>query len=285
VTGRFTTDEVQRYYDRHTDTFVAYGQGGAVGAIHRAVWGPGTQSRPDAFRYVEDRVADCIRRLAPEPGSPAPLHVVDLGCGVGSSLCYLAERLPLRGTGVTLSPVQARRATRHIRDAGLSDRVRCLEADYCELPDTVETADLAYAIESFVHGPDPKRFFAQCAQLIRPGGQLLLCDDFRRPVNDWRAEPVIDRFCRGWHVNTLLGRDELVVVAANAGFDHEGTTDLTRYLEIGRPRDRVIDLLVALMGWVPACARRFDHLVGGSALQRCLRRGWIGYDLALFRRR
>jgi SAM-dependent methyltransferase len=285
VTGRFATDEVQGYYDRHTDTFMAYGQGGAYGAIHRAVWGPGTRSRSDAFRYVESQIVDCLHRLDPGPDDTNRPHVVDLGCGVGSSLCYLAERLPILGTGVTLSPVQARRGTQIIRDAGLSDRVRCVEGDYLQLPDTIETADLAYAIESFVHGPDPQRFFAQCAQLIRPGGFLLLCDDFRRPVSDRRAEPVIDQFCRGWHVNALLAPDELTVMAENAGFDHEGTTDLTRYLELGRPRDRAIDLLVALVGWIPACARRFDHLVGGNALQTCLKKGWIGYDLASFRRR
>ena len=106
MTGRFATDEVQRYYDRHTDTFVSYGQGGAFGAIHRAVWGPGTRSRSDAFRYVENQIVDCVRRLGPGPDDTSPPHVVDLGCGVGSSLCYLAERLPLRGTGVTLSPDQ-----------------------------------------------------------------------------------------------------------------------------------------------------------------------------------
>jgi tocopherol O-methyltransferase len=285
VTGRFATDEVQQYYDRHTVTFVAYGQGGTLGAIHRAVWGPGTRSRSDAFRYVEDQIAGYLRRLGPGPDDGNPPHVVDLGCGVGSSLCYLAEQLPLRGTGVTLSPVQAHRGAQFIRAAGLSDRVRCVEGDYLHLPDTVETAELAYAIESFVHGPNPQRFFAQCAQLIRPGGHLLLCDDFRRPVSDRRADAVIERFRRGWHVNALVTPDELVAMAEGAGFDHEGTTDLTEYLELGRPRDRAIDLLVALVGWIPACARRFDHLVGGSALQTCLRNGWIGYDLASFRRR
>ena len=118
----------------------------------RTVWGPGTRSRSDAFRYVENQIVDCVRRLGPGPDDTSPPHVVDLGCGVGSSLCYLAERLPLRGTGVTLSPDQARRGEQIIRDAGLSDRVRCVEGDYLQLPDAEDTADLAYAIESFVHG-------------------------------------------------------------------------------------------------------------------------------------
>ena len=46
----------------------------------------------------------------------------------------------------------------------------------------------------------------------------------------------------------------------------------------------MIDLLLALFGWLPLDAARIDYLRGGSALQKCLVNGWIGYDLALFRR-
>ena len=112
-----------------------------------------------AFRYVEDQIAQLMQGLPP---SLERSHVVDLGCGVGASLCYLAARC-LSGTGITLSPVQARLAERRIRESGLSDRIRCVEGDYCDLPIDIGPADLAYAIESFVHVQDPARFFAQCA--------------------------------------------------------------------------------------------------------------------------
>src|SRR4051812_18079965 len=101
---RFTTAQVRRYYDRQTAGFLKFGQGGSSGAIHRAVWGPGITDRSRAFRYVEDQIAGLIGRLSPseqgperrpEHGSEQPLHVVDLGCGVAASLCYLAQQLPI----------------------------------------------------------------------------------------------------------------------------------------------------------------------------------------------
>ena len=238
----FTTSDIRRYYDRNTSAFVALGQGGSVGAIHRAVWGPGVRGSEAAFRYVEDQIAERIRRLPLDVDNP---HVVDLGCGVAASLCYLAERLPsIRGTGITLSPVQVRLAEERIRKAGLSDRVTCLEGDYGDLPASVGPADLAYAIESFVHGPDPAGFFAQCRQLIRPGGLLVICDDFKRPTHEAAARRAIERFKRGWHINTLVDRVELQARAQEAGFAHESTTDLSPYLELNRPRDRMIDLMI-----------------------------------------
>ena len=278
---RFDAAQIRRYYDRQTSAFVAFGQGGGIGAIHRAVWGPGTSNRPQAFRYVGNQIAEHIGRLPPTSEAP---HVVDLGCGVGGSLCYLAGRLPIRATGITLSLVQARLAEQRVRAAGVSDRVRCIEGDYCALPSGIGPADLAYAIESFVHGPDPARFFAQCSRLVRPGGVLLICDDFRRSTTGPAATPTIERFCRGWHVNALLQPGELRSLASAAGFEHESTLDLSPYLEINRTRDRVIKAVLALLGWLPLERTPLGHLLGGSALQTCLERGWIGYELALFRR-
>lgn len=281
MSARFEPAQVRSYYDRHTEAFVTYGQGGDEGAIHRAVWGPGVITRDQAFHFIDDRVVACVEEL-PEGGQGA--HVVDLGCGVGASLCYVAKRVPIRGTGVTISPVQASEATRRIREARLDDRVRCLEADFSELPPTVPPADLAFAIESFVHGPHPAAFFAACHRLLRPGGRLLICDDFRRPSEDPKAPAAIERFCRGWHINTLVLPSELERLAADAGFQREHVEELGTHLELGRPRDRLIELAVAGLGWIPAFASRYDHLVGGAALQTCLTRGWVGYDLVTFRR-
>jgi hypothetical protein len=45
-----------------------------------------------------------------------------------------------------------------------------------------------------------------------------------------------------------------------------------------------VNVFLALFGWLPLERTRFGHLVGGSALQECLTRGWIGYDFTVFRR-
>jgi SAM-dependent methyltransferase len=278
--SRFSLAEVARYYDRHTAAFVAFGQGGRTGAIHRAVWAPGVRDRRHAFHYVDDRIAELVRGLPPTGDVP---HVVDLGCGVGGSLCYLAERLSVRGTGITLSPVQAELAARRVRESGLSDRIACIQGDYCDLP-PIAPADLAMAIESFVHATAPARFFVRCRDLIRPGGVLVICDDFRLSTSDPGAATVVERFCRGWHINALLDIGELQSLARASGFVHQSTVDLSPYLEIHRPRDRAMNALLALLGWLPVDRTPLGPLLGGSALQMCLDRGWIGYNFVVFRR-
>jgi cyclopropane fatty-acyl-phospholipid synthase-like methyltransferase len=240
------------------------------------------RTRQQAFHHVENRIATLIEQ---QP-SPQPFaRVVDLGCGVGASLCYLAERLPIRGTGVTLSPVQAQMATARISAAQLSATVTCIEGDYTALPVAAGNTDLAYAIESFVHGPSPARFFEQCGRLLRPGGTLVICDDFSRGPREPHAARAIDRFRHGWHINTLITGSELRALAHAAGFEREDTVDLTPFLELGRARDRAIAVIAALLERLPIDRTRVDYLLGGSALQTCLARGWIGYDFVVFRRK
>ena len=262
MTARFDSADIKRYYDRHSAAFVRYGQGG--GSIHRAVWGPGTRTPYEAFHYVDKRIAELI---ANQLSSISGVHVVDLGCGVAETLCYLARRLPIRGTGITLSPTQVALAERVIAEAGLTQQVTCVEGDYCELPPNIAPADAAYAIESFVHGPSPERFFRQCHRLIKPAGLLMICDDVRRDGTS----------------STLMERGALASVANANGFDHESTIDLTPFLDLDRPRDRVIAAWAAVLKRLPFGRDRFDYVIGGDALQRCLANGWIGYELNVFR--
>jgi hypothetical protein len=95
----------------------------------------------------------------------------------------------------------------------------------------------------------------------------------------------VEEFTRGWHINTLLTRDEMIATAGTAGFDHESSADLTPMLDLGRPRDRAIAVSVALLKWLPYAGERYDYVIGGDALQTCLTKGWIRYELNVFRSR
>ena len=109
-------DEVRRYYDENTARFERYGQGGA--SIHRAVWGPGVETREGAFRHVDGLV---LGELCAFEGTPT---VLDLGCGLGATLMHLASTTQIRGEGITISSMQAARASELAGAVGLSGAVR-----------------------------------------------------------------------------------------------------------------------------------------------------------------
>src|SRR5687767_14671649 len=199
-------DEVRRYYDANTRNFERYGQGGGLGAVRRAVRGEGVRTRDEAFRYVDRFLLATLRELAPR--FEAPLVAFDFGCGVGASLALLAAHEPLRGVGVTLSERQAERADARFWAAGVEGRVRCLRASYLDLPPDLGRAHLVFAIESFVHSPDPAAFFASAAERLEPGGRLVICDDFLTAAGEAarsaRATRHLDEFRRGWLASSLV---------------------------------------------------------------------------------
>jgi cyclopropane fatty-acyl-phospholipid synthase-like methyltransferase len=274
------TQLVRRYYDNNTDKFDRFGLG--AGSIHRAVWGPGVSTRAEARHYVDDLI---LAALPPEVARPA---VVDLGCGLGASLLYLAGRTDLTGEGITISPRQAERATRRIAEAGAADRIRCREGNYLSVPDDlVGSADLAFSIEAFLHGPDAGGYFREAARTLRPGGRLVVCDDFlseSAASATPRATRRLERFRTGWRVGSLLPVERVRTLAAAQGLTLVDDLDLTSHLELRRPRDRWISVLVTVGRPFRVRGDYWQSLVGGDALQWCLINGVVQYRVLQFAR-
>jgi cyclopropane fatty-acyl-phospholipid synthase-like methyltransferase len=278
--GAGQVERVKRFYDRNTARFQRLGEGGA--SIHRAVWAPGVATLEQAFHHVDEVV------LALVADDEAP-RVVDLGCGVGGSLIYLASRRPdLVGEGVTISPAQADVAATLVAEAGLSDRVRVREGDFLAPPADLAGADLAFSVEAFVHGPDPGAYFDRAAGLLRPGGLLVVCDDVLTPSGA-AAPPSearrIEEFRAGWRIGSLLTVDEAAAHATRAGLTLVRDDDLTPYLELRRPRDRWIARLVKATRPLRLRGEYWSSLAGGDALQHCLSTGLVSYRLLVFSRR
>jgi SAM-dependent methyltransferase len=284
--ARAAVEDVRRYYDENTARFVRFGDGRDIGAIHRAVRPEPGDSETDALRTLDRLVLAELTRVG-EHMTP-PLHVLDLGCGVGSSIAYLASERPIRATGVTLSGVQAERARARIESLGLDDRVEILEGSYLELPASLPPAALAFSIEAFIHGPDPAAFFASAAAHVAPHGALVICDDFLGPAGDSTLLPRDERLLRdvreGWLANSLVTAPRAIALAEAAGFRLERNLDLSARLELERPRDRAIALVVALGRHLPLRGYWFRSLRGGHALQQALKRQLIEFRCLVWRR-
>ncbi len=280
-------DSVARYYDRNTGRFLRFGGGRGALAIHRELWAPGVRSAEEAKRTVNAILGDAIQAEAVE----APT-VLDLGCGVGGTLIELAQRFA-RGRlhGVTLSPRQVEMAKALIREHGLSDRVSVHLGDFHRLRlstgEEPVRADTVIAVESFAHASDAEAFFRTAATHLRPGGALLLVDDFlvrRREDLDDPGRRLAGDFARGWRLGTLLTPDQVAGTASRSGLALTANVDLTPLIRLGRPRDRVIRHLAPLfsaMGLVEIPF--FGNMIGGNALQEGLRRGVFSYRMLTLR--
>ncbi|MGC9313768.1 MAG: SAM-dependent methyltransferase, partial [Sediminispirochaetaceae bacterium] len=114
-----------RYYDSNTPRFLRFGQGAGSAAIHRAVWAEGVGDRRQAMEYVNTLVEEAIRETDGR-------LVLDIGCGIGGSLAFLAGRTQARFLGLTISAVQGEIGRRYLRDRGCGDRCSIIVGDFTE---------------------------------------------------------------------------------------------------------------------------------------------------------
>lgn len=115
-------------------------------------------------------------------GPTDPRHVVDLGSGPGVGTLALARRFPAaRVTAVDRSPEMLERVLAAAREAGVSERVRAVEADLdAGLPD-LGPLDVVWASSSLHHVADPAATLTRVGEAVAPGGLLVVVESDGMP--------------------------------------------------------------------------------------------------------
>lgn len=110
-----------------------------------------------------------------ETAGVAPCRALDLGCGTGTNVIYLA-RHGWDAVGVDFVPGAIARAKRRARDAGVGDRARFLVADVTRLPDLGASFDLALDMGCLHSLPPGRRpaYARGLAERLRPHATYLL---------------------------------------------------------------------------------------------------------------
>jgi len=108
--------------------------------------------------------------LAPQTGE----RILDIGCGAGHLLAWLAAHTPAHFDGLDLSPVSLRRA----RATGARDLVA---ADATALPLRDGSYDAVVCNGAAHHLPDLAGALREVHRVLRPGGRLLLFEPVDSP--------------------------------------------------------------------------------------------------------
>jgi cyclopropane fatty-acyl-phospholipid synthase-like methyltransferase len=278
-------NRVASYYDANTRRFLRFGE--TNDAIHRGVWMPGVANTAEAGDMVNRLVVERLNDHVPAGEG----RVLDLGCGVGATVVRIAKATDAHVTGVTISGVQAEIAERRLATEGLAERCRIVCDDFAQLPEEPRYHAMV-AIESMVHSPSLADLISSLAERLHPGGRLILCDDWMTDKDPGlpARERCLEQFRAGWRIGSLHTVSELADMGQRVGLHLRDNLDLTSYLRLGRPRDRVIDVVVGATGALPRVRDRlvetpfWANMIGGAALQAGLARRWIEYRLLVLER-
>ena len=134
-----------------------------------AYWDNGVETLAQA---QEAKLAHIAAKLALAPGQ----EVLDIGCGWGGMAIYLARKMDLRVTGITLSEEQVGLARNRAEQAGVSDRVNFELVDYRDLAARGQRFDRIVSVGMFEHvgRPQFETFFRCCANMLADDGVMLV---------------------------------------------------------------------------------------------------------------
>src|SRR5271169_2144643 len=156
----------------------------------------------NAVRVPYIRDAAC-QKFVRDPGQPSclrDLRVLDIGCG-GGVLCEPLAQLGATVVGLDPARTAIGVAKRHAVETGVSVEYRCDTIE--KLVEAGEVFDVVLAMEVIEHVANIDVFLDRCAELVRPGG-LVILSTINRTVKSWAfaiamGEYVLRLLPRGSH--------------------------------------------------------------------------------------
>jgi tocopherol O-methyltransferase len=168
--------DIQQFYDASSKLWEdIWGE-----HMHHGYYGADGKTKKERRQAQIDLIEELLKWSQVDAAS----NILDVGCGIGGSTLYLANKYQANATGITLSPVQADRAKERARGLGLGERVNFQVANALEMPFADNSFDLVWSLESGEHMPDKVKFLQECHRVLKPGGKLIMVTWCHRPTDN-----------------------------------------------------------------------------------------------------
>ncbi|MGB3536212.1 MAG: methyltransferase domain-containing protein [Microcoleaceae cyanobacterium] len=198
--------------------------------MHHGYYGPEGTLKKDRRQAQIDLIDEFFSWATP-PHSGQFSRILDVGCGIGGSTLYLADKFNAKATGITLSPVQAQRATERAKEANLDSRVTFDVANALEMPFEDNSFDCVWTLESGEHMPDKVKFLQECYRVLQPGGTLMMAtwchrstDNNTRPLTESERQHLA-KIYDVYALPYVISLPEYEAIATDLGFQDLRTAD------------------------------------------------------------
>jgi tocopherol O-methyltransferase len=217
------SQQIQKFYDSSSDLWEkVWGE-----HMHHGYYGADGRRRGDR----KQAQVDLIEELLAWGSSSSATNILDVGCGIGGSTLYLAQKFNAKATGITLSPVQANRAIARAQEANLPSQTDFKVADALDMPFDDESFDLVWSLESGEHMPDKRLFLQECFRVLKPGGTLIVATWCHRSclppqgALTYQEQKLLNQIYSAYHLPYIISLSEYADIAENLRFEQVRTAD------------------------------------------------------------
>lgn len=273
----YTENDVEDFFDQTLPNYLGFWD--SEGVLHTGVF---ADDQDDDYQTAAERTSAL---LATDAGITQASHVLDVGCGCGNFLTYLAGQYGCRGEGLDLSEERVKFAQRRLArsNEGYRDRIAFRHGSATRLPYQQGTFSHVVSQDALFLVPDKPRSHKEILRVLRPGG-IFAFSDFLQPVEDIgesARKHVYDRV--RWSGGYSLAGYQAALEAA--GFEVIHTRDLQPQI---RQTYRVLGTMAAERAAVTADAAARDWMLAFAEscgqIQSAINRNEFGWGMIFARK-
>jgi sarcosine/dimethylglycine N-methyltransferase len=220
MTHAYTERDVEDFFDQTLRNYLGFWD--SDGVLHTGYFSGDSDSD---YRAAAERTSAVLAAAA---GIDSSSYVLDVGCGCGNFLTYLAEQFGCRGEGLDLSEERIKFAQRRLADGDRGLRIGFRHGSATRLPYEPATFSHVVSQDALFLIPDKPRSHAEIHRVLKPGGILAL-SDFLQPteqISERAREHVYDRV--RWNGGYSLAG--YCAALESSGFEIIVARDLNRHI-------------------------------------------------------
>lgn len=190
-------------------------------SLHYGFWDSSTKNLKEALLKINEIIASKANLQSSD-------RVLDVGCGVGGTLIYLAEKFGTKGHGISIAPTQVEKAKKHSIQHSVSAKVTFSQSDYMATSLPEACFDVVIALESAFYAQNNTDFLGEAYRLLKKGGRLIIADIFRTKSSfDQKNESVIRSLTSAWAINAYTTSTNYLKEMKQAKFKDLSEEDIT----------------------------------------------------------
>lgn len=202
-----------------------YGVSGVLDTILRTLSGMGkdlTQLRPEDLAPVDEfhvRGREATVELADFAGLRPGSRVLDVGCGLGGSVRYLADEHQCRATGIDLTKEYVETARALAERVGLAAKAQFIQASALDVPFADGSFEVVWTEHAQMNIADKERFLSEIARVLKFGGRFVFHEILQGESGEphyplpWADEPSISFLATVEAMRTSLQKAHLAILS------------------------------------------------------------------------